>query len=312
MMLYLIGGDNLYLSVQRLEEIKNEFIDRYGGEIQIFNVDEIKDFNEIISDADCLSLFSKDKLIIIKRLLSSKAEVIDNIYDYMNSHKNMNFVFWEDKSFDKRKKFYKLVKKRGVVEEFKKLQYSRLKIWLGKLLSKKVKYDKDCIDRLIMKIGDDQMQLSYTVNNLADLIKTEKRDELLVRDIDRFVEKTAEENIWEFIDAVSECDKAKAMKIIERLLREKQDFVMIVGMIARQFRILSMIKYLVNLGKGQSEITRILKLHPFVVKKSMRHSYNFTLKQLRKLYQKLFKTDLVVKEGKFEEKLALDLLIVVI
>ena len=80
-------------------------------------------------------------------------------------------------------------------------------------------------------------------------------------------------------------------------------------MIARQFRILSLVKYLQSLGKSSSEITQRLRLHPFVVRKALSHSRNFTIEHLRKLYQKLVRTDLAVKEGRFDGKLALDLFI---
>jgi len=308
-MLYSLGGENLYLSILRLEELKDEFQERFDGIIQMFNMDEIRDCNEIISDADSFSIFSKKKLIIIKRLFSSNAAIIDKIYDYIKSANDVNFIFWEDRPFDKRRSLYKLLKKKGIVEEFTKLKYVQLKAWLSKYLSGRVEFDPECIETLILKVGDDQMQLALIVENLVTLVKADGRRRLILEDVNKFVEKTAEENIWEFVDALGECDKAKALDIIERLLREKQDFMMIVGMIARQFRILAMVKYLQELGKNHAEITSVLKLHPFVVRKSVSHCRNFSFKQLRKLYQKLVKTDLVVKEGRFDDKLALDLLI---
>jgi DNA polymerase-3 subunit delta len=308
-MLYLIGGENIYLSVLRLEELKKEFINRYNGAIQIFNADEIEDSNDILTSVDNLSIFSQYKLIIIKRLLLSKATILDKISEYLKGSNNLNIVIWEDKQLDKRRSIYKFIKKKGVIEEFRNLKYYELKSWLNIYLKTKVKFDPDIINLLIMKIGENQMQLVSILENLITLIKEEDKGKITVSDVNKFVEKTAEESIWEFIDAISSNNKPKALGIIERLLIDRTDFVMVIGMIARQFRIITLTGYLVSLGKSSKEITNILKLHPFVVHKALIHCNNFTFEKLRKLYRKLVSTDLVVKKGKFEAKLALDLLI---
>lgn len=307
-MIYLIGGGNLYLSSKRLEELKSEFIKQYDGEIQVLNADEINDYNEILSDTESISLFSQEKLFIIKRLFSSKTTVLDKFSEYLKSSK-IHIIFWEDKAFDKRRSLYKLVKKIGVVEEFGKLKYSQLKSWISKYLNGKCNYSQEVIESLILKVGDDQMQLASILDNLLDLISTEGRECLDINDINKFVEKTAEESIWDFVDALSSQDRTKALEIIEGLLKESQDFVMVVGMIARQFRIMASVKYCLDNGKNYAEITKKLKLHPFVVRKAISFSDNFSLLQLRKLFNKLVKTDLAVKQGRFDEKLALDLLI---
>lgn len=308
-MLYLIGGENIYLSVQRLDELKDEFKKRYNGIIKIFNADEVENANEILADADSLALFSEKKLIFLKRLFSANSSLVDKITEYLKDSPDANFILWEDRPFDKRRALYKLVKKRGVVEEFSNINLTQLKTWLSKYLKERMLFDPDCVDLLILKIGNDQSQLALAVDNLSILVRADNRRKLKTCDIDDFVSKTAEESIWEFVDAIGECDKKKSLKIMERLLRERSDFVMIIAMIARQLRIITMVKTLLEMGKNFAEMASNLKLHPFVIRKAVDHSKNFTFERLRKLYQKLVKTDLVVKQGRFDEKLALDLLI---
>jgi DNA polymerase III delta subunit len=50
-------------------------------------------------------------------------------------------------------------------------------------------------------------------------------------------------------------------------------------------------------------------LHPFVVKKSYQQANKFTLQELKKIYQKIFKADLDIKTGKITPETALDLLL---
>jgi DNA polymerase-3 subunit delta len=308
-MLYLLAGENIYKSYQRLKELQSEFKQQIDGEISIFNADEIEGIDTILTDADSLSLFSNQKLLIIKRLQSSGRDFEERICEYIQNSKDRNIILWEDRPIDKRKKIYKLMKRKGVIEDFQNIPYIQLKTWLNNLLSKYFTFDRECVDLLIYKVGEDQRQLIQAVRNLALLLKSEKKANLTTRDIDRFVLKTTEESIWDFIDAVGEQDKKNALLIIEELLYEKSDFVMIIGMLTRQFRLLTQVVYLLKKGKSYADISKLLRLHPFVLRKTISHSKNFSLEKLKKLYQKLVKTDLVVKEGRFEERLALDLFI---
>ena len=49
-------------------------------------------------------------------------------------------------------------------------------------------------------------------------------------------------------------------------------------------------------------------LHPFVVQKSYYLCNQFSIEQLKKIYQKIFQADLDIKTGKVEAETALDLL----
>ncbi len=311
-MLYLIGGENQYLSLKRLEELKDEFVKKHQGEVHTYEADEIDNAQKILSEAESLSLFNKPQLTIIKRLFSATKDIRDKVTEYIKGGKNLNVILWEDKPLDKRLGLYKEVKKNGLVEEFKPLRHGQLKGWITKQLNGNIKFDPECIDALILKVGEDQSQLASILDNLITLKKASRDKRLRVEDIDNFVAKTAEESIWDFVDAISENDKKTALEIVEELIRDKSDFVKIIGMIARQLRILSLVLTLSQRGARAPQIARDLNLHPFVVRKAIGHSQNFSIEQLKKLYQKLVKTDLVVKQGKFEEKLALDLFIAAI
>jgi len=310
-MIYLLGGENVYESLKRLDELKQDFEKSSDATLRIINADEMERYEEILESAESLSLFYTKQLLIIKRLFSTKSHVVYELSDYIISKKNINddIIFWEDKPFDKRKRLFKYIKQKGIVEEFPVLRYTKLKSWISSYIKKQIDFDSHVIDLILLKIGNDQMQMALTLDNLITLVKSENRKKLIEDDVRKFVAKTAEESIWDFIDSIGEYDKAKALRIIEDLLFEKKDFVIIAAMLARQFRILVMVKYLLEKGTDYSDIINILKLHPFVVRKAIAHSKNFSMERLKKLYEKLVKTDLAVKEGRFDEKLALDLLI---
>jgi DNA polymerase-3 subunit delta len=84
----------------------------------------------------------------------------------------------------------------------------------------------------------------------------------------------------------------------------------LLGMIVRQFRILIQVKELTERGLSQQEMATRLRLHHFVVKKTMRQAMNFSMDQLEAIYGRLLETDVAIKTGQMDEMLALDMLVV--
>lgn len=310
-MIHLVGGDNTYQSEQKINSLKADFLNT-GGSIKVYDAEETGKIDEIINDASSFSFFDTSTLFIIKRLLTSKRSVQDKFLIFLEGtakSKEVNFILWESKKFDKRLKLYRYIKSKGSVDEYDLLRYVSLKSWIQKYTKGKISMSSNSIDSLIIKVGNDQEQLTSILDNLIMLTRSDGRNMISRDDIEKFVDKTTEESIWEFIDAIGKRNKGRALYIIETLAREKKDFMMIIAMMARQLRILALTRYLKQIGKGHSDIIKILKLHPFVVRKAIEDSQNFNLAQLAKLYNKLMHTDLVIKEGRFSDKLALDLFI---
>lgn len=309
-MLYLLGGENIYQSSAKLEKLIDDFVSDTEGEVQVVNADEVNDYSDILKGVDGLSLFNKEKLIVIKRIFKTKKNVVDKVCDFINERKHLNIVFWEDRKIDKRTKLYKVINKKGIVEEFEKLNYTSLKTWIKNYIKDSgLSLESGVVEDLIFKVGDNQLVMKSSIDNLILLTKI-NGDEVITGDLlDLFVERTAEESIWDFLDTLSEGDKGEALRAVERLLSENSDFSLIIAMLARQLRLLIMIRVLLDKGMSYSEISSELKLHPFVLRKTMKFAKNFSVDKLKKLFLKLLKTDFVVKTGRFDEYLALDLFI---
>ena len=80
-------------------------------------------------------------------------------------------------------------------------------------------------------------------------------------------------------------------------------------MIAYQFRNFLIIKELIEKGSPYANIAKKSGLHPFVIKKNYYLCNQFSLPQLKKIYQKIFLIDSSIKTGKVDAETALDLLI---
>jgi DNA polymerase-3 subunit delta len=80
-------------------------------------------------------------------------------------------------------------------------------------------------------------------------------------------------------------------------------------MVNYQFRNVLNIKDLIEKRYSFPLISQKSGLHPYVVRKTYYQAQNFSLDNLKKIYQKIFQTDIDVKTGKTGAEDALDMVV---
>ena len=80
-------------------------------------------------------------------------------------------------------------------------------------------------------------------------------------------------------------------------------------MVVRQFRFLLQAREILDEGGGVQKIRKELRVADFVAKKLNYQAIRFTIEELEDIYRRLQKMDEMLKTGKIETELALDLLI---
>jgi len=80
-------------------------------------------------------------------------------------------------------------------------------------------------------------------------------------------------------------------------------------MFVYQFRNLLLVKSLLQNGVNTAQIGQKIKLHPFVLKKTLAQAQNFSLADLKKIYAGLLETDISIKNGRLAPAAAVDLMV---
>jgi DNA polymerase-3 subunit delta len=111
------------------------------------------------------------------------------------------------------------------------------------------------------------------------------------------------------VDALGRRDGKTASHIYHQLLDAGAHPLALLGMIARQFRLMIQIKELAPKLLSPEAIARELGQNPYPVKKILSQSRNYTMEQLRVIHHRLLETDVEIKTGRTAPPLALDLLI---
>lgn len=142
------------------------------------------------------------------------------------------------------------------------------------------------------------------------MVSYRNKKEILLKDVENLVKPEIESDIFKTIDAIAQKNKNLALKLIHKHLEKGDSPYYLFSMINFQFRNLLMVKSQLQSGNYFPRIydlSRKLGMHPFVVEKTVRQTKKFSLEELRKIYRKIFKTDIYIKTGRIESQVALDL-----
>jgi DNA polymerase-3 subunit delta len=303
-MLAFVYGNNTYSSWKHVLKLT-------GPDYRVIDGSDPLRLKEIYS-LDNLSLFAADtKPVVLKRVFAGRSkETLTQVLGFLerSDHKNFELVIWNDGKVDARTKLYTYLKKNaGEVKDFDFLNAVQLKEWVrAQGDSFGIKLNAPQADKIIMRAGTDQYVLESELVKLQLLLESYGRTDVIDADLEIISKADLEGDIWGLLDAVSGRNKVQMLRQLNRLLQEQRDFSYLITMLARQIKLLYLLKNPeIDSGKVSSEF----KFHPYVVSKAKSQLFRFELKQLSTLFSKLAGLDLAIKEGKIEPRLGLNLLV---
>jgi len=300
MIIFLFGEDS-YRSQRKLKEIINHYekINKSGFNLKVFDLTE-KDFQDFKTESSSISIFKEKKFIVLRNTASNKnfkEEFIKSVKKFADSEDII--LFYETRPVLK-DKFFESLKKHGKSQEFNLLGGEKLRNWIEEEFENfGAKITALALDGLIEFVGNDLWQME---NEIKKLVNLKKGKEIELDDVKLLVKPKIDTDIFKTIDSLAVKNKKQALKLIHKHLEKGDSPAYLLSMINFQFRNLLMVKSdEFNAGK--------LKLHPYVIRKTREQARIFSLAELKKIYQKIFKADLDIKTGKIKPETALDLLI---
>ena len=312
MIIFLYGEDS-YRSRQKLNQIKEKFKKSDPSNINLAILDgEKTSLEEIRKTIQAVPFLAKKRLVIIENLLTKNKNktLLEELANYIKKRKiseSTVLVFWEENKPDERTKLFKLLKKPGRAQEFKLLSGYSLSRWIkGEIEKRGGKIERKAIEKLAAYVGNDLWQMS---NEIDKLISYQALKPITSENVEVLVKAKLDTNIFNLIDAIGEKNRKGALKLLQDQIESGAHPLYLLTMIIYQFRNLLIIKDLIEQGLNQYQIQKETKIHPFVVQKTFSQARNFSLNELKKIYQKLLETDIALKTSKIEPNLALDLLI---
>ena len=269
--------------------------------------------SDVIEDASTVGLFSSNKIIILddcyflsaNKSIDNKEELEAYIEKY-NPNNYSIFISYTDK-IDTRKKIYKLLKSNGKIIEQVNIDDNYLINYINDELNKEG-YKIEDVNYFINKVGKNLYNAKNELNKLM-MYKLDTKS-IINSDIDKITIRSIEEEIFALTDAVILKNTSKALSLLDEFLKKDYEEIQIIMLLASQFRFLFQVKRLLNKGKSEGEIARILEVNPYRVKFTVKKLYSYTECMLLDYISKLAKIDHDIKLGLTNKRIALEMFII--
>jgi DNA polymerase-3 subunit delta len=320
MILFLHGPDT-FRSRQKLNQVVVKFrkdIDPSG--LNVATIDGIKldvpGFENAIGTPPFLA---KKRLAIIERILTNKnPAVVEHVTAHLDDARlnDVIVVFWEETLPGKKvtKAIAALanrLKKEKLAQAFDVLSPTDIAKWVASELKQRNASAKpDAINELVRRAGSDTWRLN---SELEKLIAVANHEPITTDMVKGLVVADIEDNIFALTDALANRNAKAATTALQQQLDLGVAPQLLLYKITTSCRTLLMVKGFIEangVGYGSDRIAAQLKLHPYVAKKAVASSHNFSLAQLHALYRRLLQIDYQNKTSTGDPALALTMLVV--
>lgn len=293
MIIFLSGGDLNALN-QKLQELKSQFQEKNKGENLSFFQIETNDegfLNNFRSVLESDSLFGGKKFITVKQpvALGEFNEVVDLLKKF-SKEKNTVILFWQLGEFKDNTLFKFLEKNSDFKYNFNIPEKKGLK---PKILSILKKYDKKITDKAL----DYLLSLPNEGSAINELNKIIFYPESTINEdiVKNLIPVSFQSQIFDFIDALSQGHKNKALLLLENEYKSGIDPLKILSLLVYQFR--AIFQILDGSEKG---------LHPYSAAKIRRIIKFYNRENVAKVLKKLSSIDIKIKKGEPDPRLALE------
>ena len=306
---YLLYGTEKFLIDK---EIKNIINNNQIEEINISKYDlEINSLNEILDDANTVSLFSNNKLIIVEnayifsRVQNKKIDNTEILENYLKNSCDTIIIFINNnEKIDSVKKIAKLIKEKGIIKEFNPLKNINSTV---KNMFDNYKISDNSINLLIDRVGNN-LELIYQE---IEKLKIYKIDDKIItsKDIEDVTIENINIDIFRFVDDIINKNKKNAIKIYKELLKLNEEPIKIIALLSSKFRLMFQASKLAKKGYTEDSISEILKVHKYPVHLAILSGYKYNSEILLKYLNDLANLDIGIKTGEKDKELALELFI---
>lgn len=295
---YFFYGVDAYLIEEEVKAIKAETVGKTGMESlnsHTFHASQM-DMGELISEALTLPAMSPWRFIVVKGAEALKAPQQKELTAYLNDPSPTTcLVFISNAAkVNTSSAFFKLLDSRGYLFRKYAMRVPEAQAWINReVRSAGKEITREAVKLLItiagQGLGEIKGELDKTILFVGDALRIEEAD-VASATID-----VKEESVFELADAIGTKDAGGAIKIYTKLTSEAP--LMLLGSIARQFRIIIKIKALVKSGTPRAKLASAVGVFPTYIDKYIQSSSRFTTRELTSAFVKLSHADLELKGG---------------
>lgn len=278
---YLIIGEEAYLHDETIRRIRGK-ID--ADEWFSFDLEHAS-IGDVMLEADTMPFFAEQKGILVNNPVLFRASTKEKEKEKEKDSKKAteDFLHWIQhpspfasvifsapyEKLDERKKIVKELKKVAVVIEAAPLSEQDQKSWI---VSQFRAYEKQPTDELVQWIAASPSGLEFKRNEIQKAaLYIGEENQVTLADYLEVAAPVLEDNVFALGEAYFLNQREKALGIYHELLKQKEEPLKLVALLASQLRLLIQVGYYKKLGYHSAQIAGQIKAHPYRVKLMMEH-----------------------------------------
>lgn len=304
---YLLYGEEEYLKKQYRDRLKNAIAGDDTMNYSYYDSDNAS-VKDIIDVCETLPFFAQKRLVIMENTGFLKSSN-DELADYIKHIPDYLVIVMVEKDVDKRNKVYKAVDSVGYVCEMKPQTTATLEKWIAGLLAKdNLKISREACDLILDKTGAGMDYIRQETEKLVSYCQG--RDVVTVEDVEKVCATQTTSHIFDMISAIANKKQQQALDLYYDLLELKEPPMRILYLIVRQFNGILQVKDLMSRGISGKEIASKIGTAPFVVGKYQAQAKYFEMNTLLDALNECAKTEEAVKQGRLNDRLGVELIII--
>lgn len=308
--LYLLFGEETYLRDQAARAITEAIL--RDAPLREFNETSFSltstDIQHAIAAAEQLPMMSPRRVVKISDFNKLREEDEEILARYLVRPVDSSVVIFIASDLDKRKKLSKTLLDACISVEFAPLKDNELKDWAKKRFHDlKITIDERTLSHIVALVGSDVRTLMTEIEKLATAsIDT---GHITMEMVDSLIARSRELSNFELADHLVAKNRARALQTLYRLLDDRVEPVMLVGLIASSYHRLSLAKELMNRGAPKEEVFRLVPMPLFKRDDFLATARRTDPKHLSKSLKRIAATDLALKTSLATPRLQLELLV---
>lgn len=313
-MALLLYGENTFLIKEKVDLLKKKFQKEDSSGLNLIELDGATLSGEnFVGCVFSVPFLHTEKLIVIKNLILENTDSETQKYIKERLVKipaSSKVIFAEFGQPDLRKALFKALNKPKLAYNFRALAGSDLNSWIDEKVSREgLNIPLAATQKLAEFVGSDLWHMEQEIIKLALLLKSEGRDQITLLDIENNVKALVSPNIFNFIDFVAGGNRKKAFVALKDLIDSGENEIKVLSMIVYQYRNMLTLMDLKERGNTEQVIGSKVKMHPFVLRKTLNLLKSYKKDKLKSAYFLLQETDKNIKSGKLASRLAVDVLV---
>lgn len=249
---------------------------------------------QAIAEAKQFPFGAEKRVVIIKEAQHLKdIEVLDAYLDNVQPS-TLLVICYKGKSVDKRKKFGKMLAKKCVVFESKKLYDNKIPAWINSYVTENgYTIDNSATAVLAEYIGADLSKITNELDKLMLVVK--KEEQITTAFIEYHIGISKDYNVFELQNALGKKEVVKANRIINYFSEnpKNHNIVPVMSALFSYFQKIMVYHFLED--KSPKSAAVALKVNPFFISQYQTASRNYTKKQLFYIFEYLKNYDLKSK-----------------